>query len=228
MIRQEKDWWVDENNNKWNAVRYSKERAEQAALINCKDCIDCFSCVECIKCVNCTHCYKCVECIKCDFCKAVVKGKDTKFSHHCNDVINVIYSSQIHSCRFVQHSYDVKGSDEVNFAYAINKCDDIWYSKGIDYSSRVEFCRDVTKSADRDHARGSGVFLSVPNVGSRHDTLQCSIEEDKVTLRTGCFEGDLAAFKKVVEERSSLTVKSSYNKITDLVESIQNAYRNGF
>jgi hypothetical protein len=39
-------WWVDENNNKWNANYTTEEQAEKLrkSLINCRNCSDCSNC----------------------------------------------------------------------------------------------------------------------------------------------------------------------------------------
>lgn len=46
------DWWIDENNNKWNAHLYTKDDAENYSktLINCIDCDNCDNCVNCYNC----------------------------------------------------------------------------------------------------------------------------------------------------------------------------------
>ena len=53
-------YYIDSNNNKWDASRYTEEQAREASesLVFCKDCLNCF---------NCVACYKCYETGKCVF-----------------------------------------------------------------------------------------------------------------------------------------------------------------
>ena len=49
------NYWVDENNNKWNCYIYSKEEAEKYSktLISCSYCSDCRDCSDCSGCSYC-------------------------------------------------------------------------------------------------------------------------------------------------------------------------------
>ena len=48
-IKLEKGYYVDNNNNKWNAKAYNENEALQHSkgLINCFDCVDCINCDTC-------------------------------------------------------------------------------------------------------------------------------------------------------------------------------------
>lgn len=61
MIKKEGSYFVDENNNKWNADYFSKETAEKLSntLVNCTDCSKCSYRSDCSKCFNCSNCSYC-------------------------------------------------------------------------------------------------------------------------------------------------------------------------
>ena len=66
-LKLEKGYYVDNNNNKWNAKAYNENEALQHSkgLINCFDCVDCINCKDCRACINCIDCINCVDC---DYC----------------------------------------------------------------------------------------------------------------------------------------------------------------
>lgn len=67
------NFWLDENNNKWDADIYTEEKAIKAsktltACYNCTDCNNCTRCLNCIKCDDCTDCRDCKWCTNCRYC----------------------------------------------------------------------------------------------------------------------------------------------------------------
>ncbi|WP_104718777.1 hypothetical protein [Helicobacter trogontum] len=60
-------YYVDSNNNKWSADKYTLEQAIERAdtLVDCRHCIDCEACRRCIKCVKCKWCSYYENCVKC-------------------------------------------------------------------------------------------------------------------------------------------------------------------
>ena len=79
-------FYVDSNNNKWDAQKFSESSAKQESelLVNCKGCIDCRECSDCENCVNCEYCKKCVRCRDCCHCMECnnCKGSSTYDSFH--------------------------------------------------------------------------------------------------------------------------------------------------
>ena len=76
----ENGYWIDDQNNKWSDMMYSKEDVERYSkslndsynCLNCMDCKQCISCINCWECTNCDHCTdcsNCTDCIKCEDCK---------------------------------------------------------------------------------------------------------------------------------------------------------------
>ena len=64
-------YYVDSNNNKWSADKYTLERVIEVAktLVDCTHCIDgedCKDCKDCEKCEKCSYCENCVECERCN------------------------------------------------------------------------------------------------------------------------------------------------------------------
>ncbi len=56
-------FWVDENNNSWNASKYTKEKAEAISrgMQECRNCRNCQDCQDCRNCWNCRDCWNCEE-----------------------------------------------------------------------------------------------------------------------------------------------------------------------
>ena len=75
-MKQEDGFYVDENNNKWNAKSYTKEQAETCSksLINCINCINCSDCRYCSDCINCSDCSNCINCSDCRYCSNYQKN----------------------------------------------------------------------------------------------------------------------------------------------------------
>ncbi len=57
-IKTENGWRIDENNNRWDANKYTIEQAETFSytLTNCINCIDCRDCKDCSFCRFCRDC----------------------------------------------------------------------------------------------------------------------------------------------------------------------------
>lgn len=53
-------YYVDSNNNKWSADKYTLEQAIEVA----KTLVDCTHCIDCEKCEKCSYCENSVECEK--------------------------------------------------------------------------------------------------------------------------------------------------------------------
>ena len=70
-MRTENEYYVDENNNKWDMEIFSKKEADECSetLVNCNNCYDCSYCKNCNDCNNCNDCYFCKNCYDCYFCK---------------------------------------------------------------------------------------------------------------------------------------------------------------
>ena len=54
-------YYVDSNNNKWSADKYTLEQAIEVAktLVDCTYCIDCEDCKDCNDCKDCKDCNDC-------------------------------------------------------------------------------------------------------------------------------------------------------------------------
>lgn len=64
------DWWIDENNNKWDTRFYTEDEAENCSntLTDCVSCVNCAYCVECAECTDCQDCISCWNCTDCQNC----------------------------------------------------------------------------------------------------------------------------------------------------------------
>ena len=62
-----KGYWVDDNNNKWSAKKWTKDQAEELSY----KLIDCENCTNCVDCENCRWCKFCVKCKNCEQCNGI-------------------------------------------------------------------------------------------------------------------------------------------------------------
>lgn len=64
-------YWVDENNNRWDADLYTEEQAAKLSqtMIDCKYCKNCLDCNGCTNCLDCKCCTNCLDCKSCKSCK---------------------------------------------------------------------------------------------------------------------------------------------------------------
>ncbi|MGI7118565.1 hypothetical protein ACNGEM_08215 [Campylobacter coli] len=86
-------YYVDSNNNKWNACRYTEEQAIKVSnsLIDCYDCVDCencFECIDCKDCEDCIDCKDCEDCIRCEFCSNCDFCIDCAECEYCSDLVD--------------------------------------------------------------------------------------------------------------------------------------------
>ena len=68
-----REFYIDDNNNRWSADFYTAQLAESAALTmidctGCEDCSDCYNCHDCGGCRNCRNCRNCENLDNCDNC----------------------------------------------------------------------------------------------------------------------------------------------------------------
>lgn len=71
---------VDENNNKWDATKYTLEEATKysRSLENCTDCSNCKFCSDCANCNDCNNCENCKNCVDCKNCRHYYNCNDCK------------------------------------------------------------------------------------------------------------------------------------------------------
>lgn len=78
ITRNDIEWAVDDNNNRYSFdYLESKEKAVKALesledcydCVNCQNCVDCYDCHDCVDCYDCHNCYDCVNCVNCRDCR---------------------------------------------------------------------------------------------------------------------------------------------------------------
>lgn len=57
-MKKVNNYYVDDNNNKWNNEFYTEEQA----IKNSKSLTKCFNCVNCSDCHSCSYCHSCSDC----------------------------------------------------------------------------------------------------------------------------------------------------------------------
>ena len=95
------NYYVDENNNKWNKSCYTKEEATMwsKALINCYDCKNCNGCYDCSGCRDCNGCHACHNCNNCNYCNCCNYCRDCSDCNYCHDCLDCSDCSYCSNCR---------------------------------------------------------------------------------------------------------------------------------
>jgi hypothetical protein len=115
------NYWVDENNNKWNEANCSEEQAieNSKSLINCSHCSDSSDLFYCSYCFNCSdlfHCFNCSDLFHCSDCS---------YSSNLSHCSRCSYSSNLSHCSY---------------------CSDCSYSSNLSHCSR---CSDFKSNPQR-------------------------------------------------------------------------------
>ena len=100
MITKQNNYWIDENNNKWNANIYTKEQAIKysRSLVNCNDCSDCSYCRGCSSCRGCRDCSGCRGCSYCSNCSYCRGCSYCRYCSDCGDCSNCNDCSYCRGC----------------------------------------------------------------------------------------------------------------------------------
>ena len=83
-LRKKDNYLIDENGNKWNLNRFTKEQIFEYSqtLVNCHNCTDCY---ECENCYDCYECYECENCYECNNCENCEKCNNCEYCCNCNN-----------------------------------------------------------------------------------------------------------------------------------------------
>lgn len=103
------NYYIDGNNNKWNAIYYSYNEAKKLSLslidctnctncINCQDCKNCINCQDCTNCINCTDCAECIICANCTGCTDCANCTNCTNCATCIDCTNCIKCTNCKKC----------------------------------------------------------------------------------------------------------------------------------
>lgn len=81
------NFYVDENNNRWDADIYTKSDAQTCSesLVSCHNCRDCHNCSYCRDCHNCHYCRNCSDCRNCSNCSNCHNCRNCYYCHNCSD-----------------------------------------------------------------------------------------------------------------------------------------------
>lgn len=93
MTMTEITYWIDRNDNKWNADKFTLEEAIEysKSLVNCHsctDCIECQNCSNCVDCKGCFNCYLCEDCVNCEDCSQSESLMDCDSCNKCYNLCN--------------------------------------------------------------------------------------------------------------------------------------------
>jgi hypothetical protein len=100
VIKEDEQYYIFENNNKYSKNKYTKEEAiiANATLVDCTNCINCIKCYTCDDCDTCIDCYNCYSCYKCYDCKDCPDCYDCNDCYYCKDCIDCIYCIKCTEC----------------------------------------------------------------------------------------------------------------------------------
>ena len=84
------NFYVDENNNSWDADIYTKKEAMtySESLVNCHNCSDCSYCSNCHNCNDCSNCSDCNDCSNCSYCSDCSNCRNCSYCRNCSDCNN--------------------------------------------------------------------------------------------------------------------------------------------
>lgn len=96
-IRKEGEYWVDQNDNKWDIKYYSEKEVEKysASLLDCSYCINCIYCVRCRGCNGCSYCNHCIDCSYCNTCNGCEYCSNC---YYCGDCVYCTDCSLCNDC----------------------------------------------------------------------------------------------------------------------------------
>lgn len=166
-------YYIDENNNEWDALLYTLEEATEASdgLSGCIYCTNCHSCNYCSSCKACKGCSYCSSCKDCNFC------------HYCKDCNSCYACRDCNSC-----------NDCTDCGYCAD-CDDCNYCHSCTNCSYCDDCRSCG-NFDRNPQRIVGWQM-----GRREDTpIVYWLEVGKEQCVVGCFRGNLNELEEKVKE----------------------------
>ena len=89
-MKKEGNYYVDENNNKWNCYIYTEEQAIKysGTLNNCYNMINCSYCSNCSNCSYCSRCSYCSDCSRCSYCSNCSDCSRCSYCSDCSDCSN--------------------------------------------------------------------------------------------------------------------------------------------
>lgn len=116
-MRKINGFWVDDNNNRWNAHMYTETEAAEVAktLTNCTDCTDCRDCLNCTYCRNCVECDHCIDCVCCTRCLECIDCTNCTRCLGCNHCENCArcstcrYCSSCEDCNYCSYCASCRG-----------------------------------------------------------------------------------------------------------------------
>jgi len=102
-MNKDKNYWIDENNNKWSRVKYTHEEAIKlsGSMISCINCIDsdsCNFCNSCNFCDSCNSCNSCNSCYSCNSCNSCDSCNFCNFCDSCNSCNSCNFCNSCNSC----------------------------------------------------------------------------------------------------------------------------------
>ena len=114
MITKQNNYWIDENNNKWNANIYTKEQAIKysRSLVNCNDCSDCSDCSYCNGCNDCSDCSYCNGCSGCRDCSGCSGCRGCSDCNCCNGCNGCRYCSDCSDCNCCRYCSGCSGCSD--------------------------------------------------------------------------------------------------------------------
>lgn len=108
-LSEDKKWWIDENNNRWDAQRYTEEQAEYFSN-TLKHCTDCSNCKYCVYCKDCTVCISCHNCQGCQFCV------------HCDECSGCVDCTSCTGCESCEWCRHCSGCEKCKNCWYCNRC----------------------------------------------------------------------------------------------------------
>ncbi|HUU89387.1 MAG TPA: hypothetical protein VMX17_16765 [Candidatus Glassbacteria bacterium] len=174
-------FYVDENNNRWDSDRYTKEHAEQKSksLNNCSDCSDCsycYNCSDCSGCYGCSNCSNCSGCSDCSYCSDCSCCSGCSCCSNCSNCSNCSHCSDCYNCSDCSDCSDC------------SHCSDCY---------NCSYCSDCSDCSD---FKDNPMRYTGTNIGSKKSQTTAYWKKEKTLVVCGCWKGTLEEFKERVKE----------------------------
>lgn len=192
-------YWTDENGNRWNEKKYTKEKAEMRSktLEGCTDCINCEYCEYCEYCSNCYCCAYCNNCTECHYCE------------NCCHCTNCVRCDACAECARCKHCTNCTNCTRCNYCLRCVFCDSCYFCCDCDHCKNCHSCTSCKDCFDCDRCLNAKRYLGNPKVyvtdkiGNWKEQTIFYYGNTKngaeLQVVRGCFWGDLEDFEKDVE-----------------------------
>lgn len=192
-------YWTDEDNNRWDAKKYSMEEAVWAKesnencirCLNCAKCLNCEECKECFRCEDCKGCLNCNFCNGCEYCTFSHNNRSCRSCTDCEDCVICDNCRRCNDCRRCVACSYCRGCRKCVNCFNCRTSMDIKECRNCEYCNRIEGYQDNPE------------IYTTARIGRRAQQTMFyygkTMEGMSIRVVCGCFNGSLDEFEESVE-----------------------------